>query len=47
MSFQAPEGGIAAQILNSNLDDVSVNLVYHGHTLHLISPGHSIGTALW
>lgn len=47
MSFQTPEGGIVAQILNSDPGDVSVNLVYHGHTLHLISPSHSISTALW
>jgi glucosylceramidase len=47
MSFQSPEGGMVAQILNSNAESVDVNLVQGGHTVHIVAPGRSITTALW
>jgi glucosylceramidase len=47
MSFRTPEGGMVAQVLNSNTQDMPVSLVYHGHTLNLTSPARSITTANW
>ncbi len=47
MAFETPEGGLVAQLLNSQDSDVSVNLVSRGRTLHLSLPGRSITTASW
>jgi glucosylceramidase len=47
MAFQTPEGGIVAQILNSNSRDEEVSLVYHGRALALRAPARSITTATW
>src|SRR5215813_263042 len=34
MSFLTPDGGIVAQVLNSNSSDSSINLLNKGHTVH-------------
>jgi glucosylceramidase len=47
MAFQTPEGGMVAQILNSQTEGAEVALIYHGRTLHLAAPARSITTAAW
>jgi len=47
MSFLAPDGGIVAQVLNSNMSDSSVNLVHKGRLLKINAPGRSIATVMW
>jgi glucosylceramidase len=47
MSFLTPQGGIVAQVLNSNGADTELNLRYHNKTLHLMAPARSISTAIW
>jgi glucosylceramidase len=47
MAFQTTEGGMVAQILNSNSSDEDVNLMYRGRALALNLPGRSISTAEW
>ena len=47
MSFLTPEGGIVAQVLNSNVSDSSINLSIKGHTVHYAAPARSISTIMW
>src|SRR5215831_9097183 len=47
MSFLTPEGGIVAQVLNSNASDSSINLSNKGHTVHYAAPARSISTIMW
>jgi glucosylceramidase len=47
MAFQAPEGGIVAQVLNSNASDTPVALRYRGRALQLTALSHSIETVTW
>jgi O-glycosyl hydrolase len=47
MSFKTPEGGIVAQVMNSNNVGAEVSLRHKGKTLHLTAPAHSISTAMW
>src|SRR5215470_353687 len=47
LSFQTPEGGKVAQVMNSGTADADVNLRHRGQTLHLTAPARSITTALW
>jgi glucosylceramidase len=47
MAFQTPEGGVVAQLLNSQNSDSSVNIVYRGRTLPMSLPARSITTASW
>ena len=47
LTFQAPEDGFVAQLLNSLEHDVEVNLVSKGQTLHLTLPARSISTTTW
>jgi len=47
MAFQAPEGGLVTQLMNSLNSDSLVNLVSHGRTLQLNLPARSIMTATW
>ena len=47
MAFQTPEGGLVAQLLNSQASDSSANLVYRGRTLHVFLRARSITTATW
>lgn len=47
MAFQTPQGGVVAQILNSNSRDEDVNLKYRMHAVVLHVPGRSITTAEW
>ena len=46
MSFQT-EGGIVAQVLNSNAGDAKINLLYKGRILRLSIPAKSISTIQW
>jgi len=47
ISFATPEGGIVAQVLNSNPEDKTVNLVQKGKTIALRAPAQSISTLQW
>jgi len=47
MTFQTPQGGIVAQVLNSNASDTPLNLVYKGRALRLTAPARSISTVTW
>jgi glucosylceramidase len=47
ISFRAPEGGIVAEVLNSNSSDSAVNLVYKGRTIRFTAPARSISTLMW
>lgn len=47
MSFRTPEGGIVAQVLNSNPQPTDVSLVYNGRTLNINVPALSISTLAW
>src|SRR5262252_798538 len=47
MTFLTPEGGIVAQVLNSNVSDSSINLSIKGHTVHYAAPARSISTIMW
>jgi glucosylceramidase len=47
MTFQTPDGGLVAQLLNSGNSDSAVNLISRGRTLHLTLPARSITTATW
>jgi glucosylceramidase len=47
MTFQTPEGGFVAQLLNSLEQDTAVNVASKGRTLHITLPAKSITTALW
>jgi len=47
MTFQTPEGGLVAQLLNSLDRDAEVDLVSKGQALHLTLPARSISTATW
>jgi len=47
MAFRAPEGGIVAQVLNSNDRDENVSLLYHRRTAVVNVPARSIATAQW
>lgn len=47
MTFQTPEGGYVAQLLNSRNENADVDLAAKGKILHLSLPGRSITTATW
>lgn len=47
MSFQTPEGGYVAQLLNSLRIDREVDLVLKGRMLRVKLPARSITTAVW
>ena len=47
MAFKTPEGGVVAQLINSNTDGTEVNLVHQGRTLHITAPARSITTTTW
>jgi glucosylceramidase len=47
MTFETPEGGYVAQMLNSRNENTDVNLEAKGKTLHLTLPACSITTAEW
>jgi len=47
VAFHKAEGGMVAQVLNSNSGSAAVNLEYHGHTLHISAPARSISSVLW
>ncbi len=47
MTFQTPEGGYVAEVLNSLNESADVNLESKGKTLHLTLPARSITTATW
>src|SRR5262245_23351813 len=47
MSFLTPEGGIVAQVLNSNASDSSVTLVHKGRSLRINAAARSISTISW
>jgi len=47
MTFQTPEGGHVAQLLNSKQENTDVNLESRGKTLRLTLPALSITTAAW
>jgi glucosylceramidase len=47
ISFRTPEGGIVAEVLNSNSSDSAVNLVYKGRTIRFTAPARSISTLMW
>lgn len=47
MSFQSTEGGIVAQVLNSNLSDMKIHLQYKGRALDVNAPAQSISTIQW
>ena len=47
ITFQAPEGGYVAEVLNSLNESTDVNLESKGKTLHLTLPARSITTATW
>ncbi len=47
MAFQTPEGGMAAQVMNSNKENVDVDLLWRGRSLHFTAPAQSISSALW
>jgi len=47
MSFQTPEGGIVAQVLNSATRSSDVGLVYKGRSLRFAAPAQSISTLIW
>ena len=47
MSFLTPDGGIVAQVLNSNTSDSSVNLVHKARALRFNAPARSISTVMW
>jgi glucosylceramidase len=47
MTFQTPEGGYVAELLNSRSENADVNLETKGKTLHLSLPAQSITTATW
>lgn len=47
MSFASPDGGIVAQVLNSNPEDKTVHLVNKGKTVSFKAPAQSINTLQW
>jgi glucosylceramidase len=47
MAVETPEGGVVAEILNSNAAGEAVNLTYQGHTLEISAPAQSISTVMW
>ncbi len=47
MTFQTPEGGYIAQLMNSLKEDQEVSLVSKGRTLQVKLPARSITTAAW
>jgi O-glycosyl hydrolase len=47
MTFQTPEGGYVAQLMNSLKTDQNVSLVSMGRTLQVKLPARSITTATW
>jgi glucosylceramidase len=47
MTFQTPDGGYVAQLLNSRNENTDVHLRSKGKTLRLILPARSITTANW
>jgi glucosylceramidase len=47
MAFKSPDGGMVAQVLNSNPDGAEINLAYAGRTLHISAPARSITSVLW
>ncbi len=47
MTFQTPEGGHVAQLLNSLQQAQEVSLVSKGRTVHIKLPARSITTATW
>ncbi|MBA2679076.1 MAG: hypothetical protein H0U76_11860 [Ktedonobacteraceae bacterium] len=47
ITFQTPEGGLVAQLLNSLEQDTAVNVASKGRILHITLPAKSITTALW
>jgi glucosylceramidase len=47
MTFQTPEGGYVAELLNSRDENANLNLEARGKTLHLSLPARSITTATW
>ena len=47
MTFQTPQGGFVAQLLNSLEQDAAVNVASKGRTLHITLPAKSITTAIW
>jgi glucosylceramidase len=47
MTFQTPQGGFVAQLLNSLEQEAAVNVASKGRTLHITLPAKSITTAIW
>jgi glucosylceramidase len=47
MTFQTPEDGYVAELLNSRNENAGVNVVAKGKTLYLTLPARSITTATW
>ena len=47
MAFQAPDGSIVAELMNSKKEDVEVGVKFHDRVLRMKLPATSITTALW
>ena len=47
MAFETPEGGIVAEVLNSNASGAAVSLIHKGHRLDISPPARSISTVMW
>jgi glucosylceramidase len=47
MAFQAPGGGMVAQLVNSGTQEARVRLAWHGRVLPVSLPGISITTLRW
>ncbi|HKF25299.1 MAG TPA: glycoside hydrolase family 30 beta sandwich domain-containing protein, partial [Candidatus Acidoferrum sp.] len=47
LSFLKPDGGIVAEVLNSNPSESSLNLVHKGRALEIRAPARSISTVMW
>jgi glucosylceramidase len=47
MAFEAPDGGIVTELMNSKKKDVEASIKFHDRVLRLTLPAISITTALW
>jgi O-glycosyl hydrolase len=47
MAFQAPDGEMVAELMNSKKEDVEVGVKFHDRVLRMKLPAISITTALW
>ena len=47
MAFQAKDGGMVAEVMNSRRQPATVKLDWHGHAVTLNLPALSIATCLW